>query len=191
MKQKHSCSVEHSTLGVAFLATARLLLRRFHPDDLDRFAELFTNSGFVRFSVSHGLSREETKALIEKVISWDQARLPSQFVLVESASDIVIGYCGFFHQEVDGNKEVEIGYRLHPDWWNRGLATEAARAVSDHAFRDWKPERVISLIHPDNIASRRVAEKNGMTLERETTFKGYTILVFALHRSQWRESVAR
>jgi len=79
-------------------------------------------------------------------------------------------------------EEIEIGYRLHPDYWNRGLATEAARAVHDHAFSVLKLKRVISLIHRDNHPSRRVAEKNGMTLEKETTFRGFPVLVFVSER---------
>ena len=49
-----------------------------------------------------------------------------------------------------------IGYQLHPNYWNKSLATEAAQAVRDHAFRDLDLSRVISLIHPENAASRRV-----------------------------------
>ena len=94
----------------------------------------------------------------------------------------LIGYCGFLRQIVDEIEEIEIGYRLHPDYWNRGLATEAARAVHDYAFSVLKLERVISLIHPDNHASRRVTEKNGMTLEKETTFRGFPVLVFVSER---------
>jgi RimJ/RimL family protein N-acetyltransferase len=97
----------------------------------------------------------------------------------------LIGYCGFLHQEVDGRSEIEIGYRLHPDYWNRGLGSEAAQAVRSHAFRDLSLPKVISLIHPDNIASRRVAEKNGMRIERETVFRGFPTLVFAITREQW------
>jgi ribosomal-protein-alanine N-acetyltransferase len=82
-------------------------------------------------------------------------------------------------------EEVEIGYRLHPDYWNRGLITEAALAVRDHGFRDWKLSRVISLIHPENIPSRRVAEKNGMKVEKEITFRGFSTLMFAITREQW------
>jgi ribosomal-protein-alanine N-acetyltransferase len=48
-----------------------------------------------------------------------------------------------------------------------------------------KLERVISLIHPDNQASCRVAEKNGMILERETTFKGFPTYVFAITLERW------
>lgn len=81
--------------------------------------------------------------------------------------------------------EIEIGYRLHPDFWNRGLATEAARATRDYAFRDLKLPRVISIIMPENFASRRVAEKNGMRIEKETLFKGFPSLIFALSRSRW------
>jgi ribosomal-protein-alanine N-acetyltransferase len=103
------------------------------------------------------------------------------------ATGELIGFCGFLHQEVDGRQEIEIAYRLHPDFWNRGIATEAARAVRDHAFRDLKLDRVISLIHPENTASRRVAEKNGMTVEKETVFRGFPAQVFVTTRAEWME----
>jgi ribosomal-protein-alanine N-acetyltransferase len=70
----------------------------------------------------------------------------------------------------------------------QGLATEAARAVRDHAFDHLQLPRVISLIHPDNIASRRVAEKNGMTPEKETIFRGFPTIVFGISREQWRRA---
>ncbi len=55
--------------------------------------------------------------------------------------------------------EIEIDYRLDSACWNRGLASEAARTVRDHGFRDLKLDYVISLIHPENHPSRRVAQK--------------------------------
>jgi ribosomal-protein-alanine N-acetyltransferase len=95
----------------------------------------------------------------------------------------LIGYCGFFDQTVDDAEEIEIGYRLDPKYWGQGLATEAVRAVRDHAFNDLGLDHVISLIHPENIASRRVAEKNGMTAERETVFRGFPTIVFGIRRA--------
>ena len=83
---------------------------------------------------------------------------------------------------MDDVEEIEIGYRLDSKYWGQGLATEAARTVRDHAFNDLKLERVISLIHPDNAASRRVAEKNGMTVEKETVFRGFPTMVFGIKR---------
>ncbi len=166
------------------LATERLILRRFREEDVDVMAQLFANPDFMRFSLGVFTERKQTVAFIEKVMGWDRAGIPSQFAVVPRGEDAIVGYCGFFHHaEVPG--EVEIGYRLHPDYWNRGLITEAARAVRDHAFADLKLPRVISLIHPENSPSRRVAEKNGMTVEKEIIFCGFPTQVYAITRDEW------
>jgi [ribosomal protein S5]-alanine N-acetyltransferase len=165
------------------LETPRLLLRSFTGNDLNEMATLMANKDFMRFSLGV-FSREQTAGFLEKVQARDREGLPSQFGVIFQADQRLIGYCGFFPQVVDEIEELEIGYRIDPAYWRRGLATEAARAVRDHAFNDLKLPRVISLIHPDNIASRRVAEKNGMTPEKETVFRGFPTIVFSLHPAQ-------
>ena len=172
------------------LETRRLILRPFDEKDVARMSELMVNPDFMRFSLGPK-TREQTAAFLENVIGWHRAGSPSPFAVVIRSDGALVGYCGFLHQEVDGEKEIEIGYRLHPDYWNKGIATEGARAVRDHAFRDLKLPRVISLIHYDNIPSRRVAEKIGMTFEKEILFRGFPTQVFALIREQWlAQSVA-
>jgi ribosomal-protein-alanine N-acetyltransferase len=166
----------------AIIETPRLTLRHFVEEDLDALAALMANVDFMRFS-SGVFTREQTASfLLDRVIAPARAGLPSQFALILREENRLLGYCGFFRQVVDDVNEIEIGYRLHPDYWNRGLATEAARAARDYAFTVLKLERVISLIHPDNHASRRVTEKNEMTLEKETTFRGFPTLVFVAER---------
>src|SRR3954471_7335997 len=166
------------------LQTARLMLRSFREEDVDAMTQLFANPDFMRFSLGVFTERKQTIAFIEKVMGLDRLGIPSQFGVVPRGEYAIVGYCGFYHHaEVSG--EIEIGYRLHPDYWNRGLITEAAGAVRDHAFRDQKLSRVISLIHPENSPSRRVAEKNGMMIEREITFRGFPTLVYAISREQW------
>jgi len=172
---------------MAILKTLRLTLRPFREDDVDLMAELFANPDFMRFSLGVFTRREQTVAFIEKVIRWDQNGIPSQFAVVPRGENDLIGYCGFFHHPEHGIEDIEIGYRLHPAHWNRGLITEGARAVRDHGFRDLKLARVISLIHPENIPSRRVAEKNGMTLEKEIIFRGFSTNVFAINRERWEK----
>ena len=96
---------------------------------------------------------------------------------------MMLGWCGFYHQHIDGMDEIEIDYRMHPDYWNQGLTTEAAGVVRDHAW--------ISLIHPENIPSWRVAEKIGMRPEKQTIYRGYLTNVFTLARDRWvKERVA-
>lgn len=169
------------------LQTRRLILRKFSEKDLDLLATLMRNPDFMRFS-SGVLSREQATAFLEKILAGYREGVPSQFAVILRQENKLIGYCGFFRQNVDDVEEIEIGYRLDPAYWGEGIATEAARAVRDHAFRDLGLDRVISLIHPDNIASRRVAEKNGMTVEKETVFRGFPILVFGISRAQYNGS---
>ena len=164
--------------------TKRLILRSFREEDVDAMGQLFANPDFMRFSLGAFTERKKTVDFIEKVMGWDLAGLPSQFAVVLRGDAAVIGYCGFHHHpEVPG--EIEIGYRLHPDYWNRGLVTKAARALCDHTLSYFQPSHVISLIHPENIPSRRVAEKNGMKIEKEITFRGFPTLVYAITREQW------
>jgi ribosomal-protein-alanine N-acetyltransferase len=157
------------------LQTTRLNLRPFSEDDLDDLSALMANADFMRFSLGVFL-REQTAGF--------RQGLPSQFALIFRPVKKLIGYCGFFRQPVDEVEELEIAYRLDPSHWGRGIATEAARAVRDHAFDDLRLSHVISLIHPENIASRRVAEKNGMIPEKETIFRGFPAVVFGISREQ-------
>ena len=166
------------------LQTPQLFLRSFREEDVDAMADLFANPDFMRFSLGAFTERKQTVAFIEKVMGWDRGGLPSQFAVITRGENAIVGYCGFYHHaELPG--ELEIGYRLHPNYWNRGLITEAARAVRDHGFRDRKLPRVISLIHPENSPSRRVAEKNGMTIEKQITFRGFPALMYGITRRQW------
>ena len=57
--------------------------------------------------------------------------------------------------------------------------------MRDHGFADLELPRVISLIHPENIPSRRVAEKNGMDVEKQIIFRDFPTLVYAISREQW------
>jgi RimJ/RimL family protein N-acetyltransferase len=161
------------------IETTRLSLRSFAEDDLDRMAELMADNDFMRFSLGV-FSREQTGAFLDKLRARDREGLPSQFGVVFRENKRLIGYCGFFSQTVDNIEELEIGYRIDPSYWRRGIATEAARAVRDYALSELRLPRVISLIHPDNIASRRVAEKNGMTPKKETVFRGFPTIVFSV-----------
>ena len=167
---------------MAILETPRLVLRPFHDDDLDLLATLMSNADFKRFSLGPQ-SREKTAAFLEKMQARDRVGEPSQFAVILHATGKLIGFCGFLGQNVDGVERIEIGYRFHPDYWGQRIATEAARAVRDYAFQMLELNQVISLVHPDNISSRRVAEKNGMMVEKETIFRGFPAVVYAMDRA--------
>lgn len=97
------------------------------------------------------------------------------YAVVEKQSRIVTGYCGFFYfPDIDGQPEVEIGYRLARSAWGQGYATEAALAVRDFAFGTLGLKRLIAIIDPSNKVSIRVAQKIGMHYEKDVMLEGYT-----------------
>jgi RimJ/RimL family protein N-acetyltransferase len=97
----------------------------------------------------------------------------------------MIGDCGITLQDVDGESMREIGYHLRRDVWGQGFATEAARACRDYGFAKLNAEALVSLIRPENLLSRRVAERNGMTGWKETIHAGLPHLVYRVLRSDW------
>ncbi|CAN5544418.1 hypothetical protein BH23BAC1_BH23BAC1_35930 [soil metagenome] len=73
-----------------------------------------------------------------------------------------IGKCGLLTQEVDGIKEIEVGYHIMKKYRRQGYAPEAAKLFFDYALRNYLTISMISIIDIRNIKSQRVAEKNGL-----------------------------
>jgi ribosomal-protein-alanine N-acetyltransferase len=94
----------------------------------------------------------------------------------------MIGDCGLVSQRVEGATEIEIAYHVHRAYWRRGLATEAARACRDRGFNVLGFRRLISLIRPENMPSRRVAEKNGLRVERALMWGDFQHLLYVIER---------
>ena len=98
---------------------------------------------------------------------------------------MLIGDCGIIKQDIEGEVAMEVGYHFRRDQWGHGYATEAARACMGLAFQRFGAEKVISLIRPENMPSRRVAERNGMRLERQVVHYGLPHLVYAMRREEF------
>jgi RimJ/RimL family protein N-acetyltransferase len=104
------------------------------------------------------------------------------WAMLLKANREMIGDCGVTVQPVDGIDELEVGYHLRRDQWGHGYATEAAQACRDWAFANRNAEYVISLIRPENQPSRRVAERNSMTLWKEIIWRDLPHFVYRIDR---------
>ncbi len=83
--------------------------------------------------------------------------------IIETQDGEFIGDCGLTWQRVNGRDMLEVGFHTLPAEQGNGFATEAAEACVAEARRRFAPIELTAIIHPDNVASRRVAEKLGMT----------------------------
>jgi len=135
---------------------------------------IFCDADVMRFS--DGVQTKEwVQVWLETCFERYQIWGFGPYAVVKQSSQNVMGYCGlFFFPDLDGQAEVEIGYRLARSAWGQGYATEAACAVRDYAFSTLGMKRLIAMIDPSNLASIRVAENIGMQYEKDVMLEGYT-----------------
>lgn len=153
------------------IETDRTILRWFCSEDVDGVLSFMGNPEVMRFSLGGPYDRKECEEFIRWCLSRYEVKGYGLFAVTLKATSEVIGYCGFYDQNIDGADEVELGYRLHPRTWNAGIGTEVAYAVQNFGFLEMGFDRLISIIEPENVASVRVAVKNGMRHEKDSLFK--------------------
>lgn len=160
------------------LETARLRLREFTMNDADAMEAVLGDPVAMQYYPAP-FDRKGVEAWIEKNMARYQRDGHSLWAMLSKDTGELIGDCGCAMQEVGGRNEVEIGYHVRRDRWGNGYATEAARACMEYAFTKLGVKRVISMIRPENVPSRRVAEKNGLTCEKIVFWHGYDHCIYA------------
>jgi RimJ/RimL family protein N-acetyltransferase len=162
------------------IETDRLLLRVPEPEDASGVLRYLGDTEVMRWIGRDGETGTYDDA-VARIERWRRAWELDGFghFVVERRDDgEVIGQNGLLawdpgtwqigtRTEIGNGAEIEIGWTLERSTWGQGFATEAATAVRDWAFREVRPERLISLIHPDNDRSQRVAQKIGERHERD------------------------
>ena len=151
------------------LATERIYLRRFGPEDASLLFALDNDPEVMRF-ISKGpptsLKRIQEEIMPRLLGYYRPGPQQGFWVAHLRANDEFIGW---FHLRPDKlvPKEMELGYRLMRRVWGRGLATEGSRALIGRAFGEWNYGRVCARTLAANLASRRVMEKSGLLFEEE------------------------
>jgi [ribosomal protein S5]-alanine N-acetyltransferase len=163
------------------LETSRLVLREFIATDVDALAFVISDPETMRYYPAPS-DRPAVQDWIQRNCRRYQTDGFGLWGMILKSSGELVGDCGLMRQEVDETAEVEIGYHVRRDLWGQGLATEAAQACRDYAFANLKVDRLISLIRPENLQSRRVAEKNGMKIVKEVLWRGLIHCVYAVDR---------
>ena len=167
---------------MTIVETERMTLRPFTMDDVDNVLRLFSDPVAMKFSLTGVRDRAATAAWLELVIARTVHDGHGFWAAILDETGDYVGHAGLLKQQVEGRDEVEIAYWFLRSHWNRGLATEAACACRDYGFGELNRDRLVSLIIPENVASRRVAEKVGMRLEREAVWKQTRLCVYAANR---------
>jgi RimJ/RimL family protein N-acetyltransferase len=161
------------------LETERLVLREWRAGDLDAESAVMADPEVMEFM----------GGVVDRVESWRRLALHAghwvlygygNWVVEVKDTGATVGRVGLWQPE--GWPGLEVGWRLSREAWGHGYATEAARTSIEWGFANLEVEQLISVIHPDNERSMRVAERLGMRRLREQDVLGQRAVIFGVDR---------
>jgi RimJ/RimL family protein N-acetyltransferase len=162
------------------LETERLILRMWREDDFEAYAELCADPEVMRYLGGKTLDRTEAWRSMAMFVGHWQLRGYGHWAVEEKDSGRFAGRVGFLNPA--GWPGFEIGWTFKREFWGKGYATEGGRRALEYAFKELDKPHIISLIHPENRPSIRVAERLGETLEGTAKVMGIDVLVYGVDR---------
>jgi len=145
-----------------WLTTLRLAMRELVPEDFDDLHRLSSNARVMKYVTGRPETHEETLAAVRRVIR--NYRLYPDLGAWYAVRRDTGKFIGWFSLKYCGKSpDIEIGYRLVPEAWGHGFATEGATALHDYGFDDLGLHRIIGVTHPGNRASQKVLMKAGLS----------------------------
>ncbi len=164
--------------------TERLKFRKLSVDDIEIWTDFFTDNDRLRF-LGLDLSKSaeiHAKEWIEKQLERYENDNLGLLALELKENNELIGVCGIIPRILNEKEEFEIGYSILPRYWKRGYASEAAVQMRLFGFENVTKNRIISIIHKENIDSMNVAVKNGMKILFETEFQGMDVFIYGIEK---------
>jgi len=157
----------------------RLYFRKVQPLDFKLWLPFHEDPSNKEFWSEENLSpKAACQKWFDNTFYRYKNNLGGMNALIDKNTGALIGQCGLLLQQVDNIQELEIGYSLLPIFRNLGYATEAAIKCKSLAFEHKLAQSLISIIHIENKASQHVAIKNGMSLDKTTTYKNNPVHIF-------------
>ena len=161
----------------------RLIFRKLEESDFEEWLPFYHDPKSTQYW--EGLPSdpiEAARSQFDRVFERYENNLGGMNALISKETGELVGICGLLVQTVDDIEELEIGYSILPQFWLQGYAFEAAQKCKEFAFENNFADSLISIIHVDNIPSQKVAQKNGMRLDKTTTYKHNPVDIFRVNR---------
>ncbi len=168
-------------------STKRLLIRKVVESDIDMWKDFFIDNSSLPY-----LGIDITKSPYQNAKDWVEFQFKryeenryGHHALVEKETGEFVGMCGLLTQTVEEKTEIEIGYSLLQKYWGRGYTSEAARFFRDFGFENENLDHIISIIDTRNIASQKVAVRNGMFIDRQIKYHNLDTYIYQITRDEW------
>jgi RimJ/RimL family protein N-acetyltransferase len=183
---------------MATLYTTRLRLEPFAEHHLEGLHAMNSRSEVMRYLSGQPETREQTQTGIARVQRCWAAWGTSWWAILEAKTGRVAGAGCVQYVRRDAQppedldslvtNPLEIGWRLHPDFWRKGFATEAARAMGAYAFSSFPISELLAVRHPENIESGRVMERLGVRFRGLEHWYGMSVAAHVITREEWQHA---
>ncbi|EHQ91675.1 GNAT family N-acetyltransferase [Desulfosporosinus youngiae] len=151
---------------MVILQTPRLYMRKIKTDDYSSVCAILQDIE-VMYAWEHAFSNEEVVQWIDKNIMRYNRDRYSYWAVIEKVSNKLVGVTGLISEQADDENYVGVGYIYRKSYWGNGYAFEAASACVDYAFNSLHLNEITAQIRPENKASRKVAERLGMSIKKQ------------------------
>ena len=164
------------------LETDRLLLRELNIQDCTGFYELNLNPNVIKYTGDKAFKNSaEAESFLLNYKDYENNGF-GRWAVIHKSDEQFLGWCGLkYVKEID---ETDIGFRFFEEYWNRGFATESARACLKYGFEKLNLSSIVGRAMAENTASIKVLEKLGMTYEKEFDFDEHRGLIYRIQKNQ-------
>ena len=158
----------------------RLIYRKLTLEDISDWAPFFIDNPNLPylgnpFSTDiNAASREWIQRQLDRYEDWGTGHLG----VIEKKSGELIGMCGLLAREINGKNEYEVALSLKRSHWRKGYGSKMAKQMKKFGEEHQLSPRFVSMIHPENLGSIKVAKNNGMVYLFESEYQGMTVVVY-------------
>ena len=157
----------------------------FTINDVDALHSLWTDPQVRKYLWDDEIiTREQAEAVVNDTLECFETHGFGMWTVFLREEETLIGFCGF--RFFGDPPEVEILYGIAPEYWGRGLATEAAGAMMRCGFEEHRFERIFAGADPPNAASFRVMEKTGMRFAKRLRINDQEAIYYELSRDAFQ-----
>lgn len=171
------------------LESKRVITRPVNRNDIKPWSDFFSSEEATEFFLPLDFSSHEEKAnfWIERQLQRYKELKFGLHAIEEKETKEFIGLSGLLAQDIDGSTQIEVGYSLLKKHWGKGFAPETTRLFINYAFENKLTDSVISIIHVKNFRSQRVAEKNGLKIEKQILWNDLDVFIFRITASDFNK----
>lgn len=162
------------------LETERLILRELNTSDAENFYKLNSNPNVIKYTGDSAFKNvSEAKKFLENYQNY-KLNGYGRWSVVNKKTNSFIGWCGLKFGEIE--KETDIGFRFFQKEWNKGYATESAKACLKYGFEKLNLKRIVGRAMKENISSIKVLEKIGLEYDSDTNFDGKEAVIYKIKK---------